>query len=77
MSIAQLKELALALPPEDRADLAQSLLVSLPGHPADVSEDEAAFIEELKRRDEEMSSDPSSCFSHEEVMAEARRRIGC
>jgi hypothetical protein len=30
----------------------------------------------LERRDQEMSTDPSACFSHEEVMAEARRRIG-
>ncbi len=77
MSIAQLKELALALPPEERAELAQSLWVSLDNHPLDVSEDEKAFREELLRRDEEMNSNPSACFSHEEVMAEARRRIGC
>jgi putative addiction module component (TIGR02574 family) len=77
MSITQLKELALALPPEERADLAQSLWVSLGDHPLDVSEDENAFIQELKRRDQEMSTDPDSCSTHEEVMAEARRRIGC
>jgi putative addiction module component (TIGR02574 family) len=77
VSITQIKELALALPPEERADLAQSLWVSLNNHPLDVSEDETAFRQELLRRDQEMSSDPSSCFSHEEVMAEARRRIGC
>ena len=77
MSIAQLKELALALPPEERIDLAQLLWSSLEKHPSDVSEDEDAFRQELLRRDQEMSSDPSSCFSHEEVMAEARRRIGC
>lgn len=77
MSIAQLKELALALPVEQRVDLAQVLWSSLDNHPPDVSVDEEAFKQELLRRDQEMSSDPSSCFSHEEVMAEARRRIGC
>jgi putative addiction module component (TIGR02574 family) len=77
MSIAQLKELALALSPEERADLAQSLWSSLSKHPRNISEDENAFQQELLRRDQEMSSDPSACFSHDEVMAEARRRIGC
>jgi putative addiction module component (TIGR02574 family) len=77
MSIAQLKELILALPPEERADLAQSLWISLHNPATDISEDEAAFQQELMRRDQEMSTDPSACFSHEEVMAEARRRIGC
>jgi len=77
VSIAQLKELALALPPEERIDLAQLLWSSLDNHPPDITQDERAFQQELLRRDQEMSSDPSSCSSHEEVMAEARRRIGC
>jgi putative addiction module component (TIGR02574 family) len=76
MSIAQLKELVLALPPEERADLAQTLWISLNNPATDISEDEDAFKGELERRDQEMSTDPSACFSHEEVMAEARRRIG-
>jgi len=49
----------------------------LDNHPPDITQDERAFQQELLRRDQEMSSDPSSCSSHEEVMAEARRRIGC
>ena len=77
MSITQIKELALALPVEQRVDLAQLLWSSLDNHPSDVTHDENAFQQELMRRDQEMSSDPSSCFSHDEVMAEARRRIGC
>jgi putative addiction module component (TIGR02574 family) len=77
VSITQLKELALALPPEERADLAEVLWESLHDHPLDVGQDEGAFMQELKRRDQEMSADPNSCSTHEEVMAEARRRLGC
>ncbi|MCE0483945.1 MAG: addiction module protein [Methylacidiphilales bacterium] len=76
MSITQIKEMALALPVEQRVDLAQPLWSSLENHPSDITGDEAAFQDELKRRDQEMSADPSSCSSHEEVMTEARRRIG-
>ena len=76
MSIAQLKELALALPPEELADLAEILWDSvLPEFPQGA--DEGDLIAELRRRDLEMSSDPSACFSHEEVMAHARRIAGC
>jgi putative addiction module component (TIGR02574 family) len=67
----------LALPVEQRVNLAQLLWSSLEDHPVDVSQNEEAFIQELKRRDQEMTSDPSSCFSHEEVMAEARRIAQC
>jgi putative addiction module component (TIGR02574 family) len=77
MSIAQIKELALALPVEQRVDLAQLLWSSLDNHPPDVSLDEEAFRQELQRRDDEMSSDPSACLTHEEVMTEARRQLGC
>ncbi len=75
MSIAQIKELALALPVEQRVDLAQLLWNSLDNHPMDTDQDESAFQQELLRRNQEMSSDPTSCFSHEDVMTEARRRI--
>ncbi len=77
MSIAQIKELALALPVEQRVDLAQLLWSSLDNHPPDVSKDEEAFRKELNRRDDEMSADPSIGLTHEEVMAEARRQLGC
>ncbi len=76
MSIAQIKELALALPPEERVGLAEILWESvLPEfHPETA---EADFVAELLRRDQEMTADPSSCFTHEEVMAHARRIAGC
>lgn len=76
MSITQIKELALALPPEERADLAEILWESvLPEFPSETKDSD--FVAELHRRDQEMSSDPSSCFSHEEVMAHAKRIAGC
>jgi putative addiction module component (TIGR02574 family) len=76
VSIAQLKELALALPPEERADLAEILWESVLPEFQPGTED-SDFVAELRRRDQEMSSDPSSCYSHEEVMAHARRIAGC
>ena len=76
MSITQIKELALALPPEERAGLAEILWDSvLPEYPPGT--DDSDFVAELLRRDQEMSSNPSSCYSHEEVMAHARRIAGC
>jgi putative addiction module component (TIGR02574 family) len=76
MGIEQLREQALALPLEERIALAQTLWESLEAA-SDPVEDESAFLEELKRRDEEMTNDPTSCHSHDEVMAEARRRLAC
>jgi putative addiction module component (TIGR02574 family) len=74
MSITQLKELALALPPEERADLAEILWQSLDDVAAPISDE---FLRELQRRDEEMDRGIGVGHTHEEVMAEARRRLQC
>jgi putative addiction module component (TIGR02574 family) len=76
MSITRIRELALALPPEERADLAEILWESvLPEFQADTEYSD--FAAELRRRDEEMTNDPASCYTHEEVMAHAKRIAGC
>ena len=76
MSIAQIKELALALPPEERADLAGILWDSVLPEFQPGTED-SDFVAELRRRDEEMSNGSVPCYTHEEVMAHARRIAGC
>jgi putative addiction module component (TIGR02574 family) len=74
MSIAQLKELALALPPEERADLADVLWESLDDSVAPISDE---FLRELQRRDAEMESGKVIGRTHDEVMVEAKRRLQC
>jgi putative addiction module component (TIGR02574 family) len=76
MSITQIKELVLALPPDERADLAEILWDSiLPGFQPGTEDSD--FAAELHRRDEEMSNGSVPCYTHEEVMAHARRIAGC
>ena len=76
MSITQIKELVLALPPDEWADLAEILWESvLPEFQPDTKY--ADFAAELRRRDEEMSNGSVPCYPHEEVMAHARRIAGC
>jgi putative addiction module component (TIGR02574 family) len=74
MSTAQIKELALSLPDQERADLAQALWESLDASFFPVSEE---FLAELERRDQKISSGEVSCHTHEEVMAKAKRVLGC
>jgi len=74
MSVAELKQLALALPPEDRADLAEVLWESLDETVPPISDE---FLRELERRDKEMESGEVVGHTHEEVMAEAKRRLQC
>ena len=62
---------ALALPPEQRAELAERLWLSVEGP---LAEDEALF-EEIKRREAEIESGAQT-FSHEEVMRDARKALG-
>jgi hypothetical protein len=59
--IAEIEKQALSLPDQDRANLADLLIASLPEDFID--EDE---LEEALRRDREMDEDPSKVLSHEE-----------
>ena len=72
-TVADLEETMLALPEPERARLAGSLVRSLtPG-------DEAiwqAWLDEAERRDREMGDDPEAGVPAEEVLREARSRLG-
>ena len=62
----------LALPEEDRAELAQILLDSLaPGLP----EDDPAFLEELARREENILSGKAIGIPAEEALARIEARL--
>jgi len=74
MSTAQIRDLALTLSPEERADLAEALWESLDSSFLPVSEE---FLAELERRDQKMSNGDVVSSTHEEVMAKARRATGC
>jgi len=68
--VSELLKKALALPPEARAALADSLLESLDEEPVDEGV-EAAWSEEIKRRIEEIDSGKVQMIPYEEV----RRRL--
>jgi putative addiction module component (TIGR02574 family) len=68
--VSELLKKALALPPEARAALAESLLESLDDEPADEGV-EAAWAEEIQRRIEEIDSGKVQLILYEEV----RRRL--
>jgi putative addiction module component (TIGR02574 family) len=74
MSTAQIKELVLSLPAEERADLAQTLWESLDASFFPISEE---FLAELERRDQKIASGEVTCHTHEEVMAKAKRALEC
>jgi putative addiction module component (TIGR02574 family) len=63
---------AMALPPEQRFELAQRLWESVEGQ---LDEDEELFAE-IERRNMEMDSGAVQTYSHEEVMRDARRALG-
>jgi putative addiction module component (TIGR02574 family) len=68
--VSDLLKKALALPPEARAALADSLLESLDGEPPGEGV-EAAWYAEIKRRIEEIDSGKAKMIPYEEV----RRRL--
>ncbi len=68
--VSELLKKALALPPNARAALAESLLESLDDQPAEEGV-EAAWSEEIKRRIEEIDSGKVQMIPYEEV----RRRL--
>ena len=75
MSIDQLTAEALSLPPEERETLAQKLWESI-----DDQEEldlEPEYMREVLRRVEELRSGKVVGIPWEEVLASARREIGC
>jgi putative addiction module component (TIGR02574 family) len=62
----------LALPPDQRFELAQRLWASVEGQ---IDEDEALFAE-IERRSAEMAQGSVQTFSHDEVMRDARKALG-
>lgn len=72
LSFDVLASQVLALPPEQRVELAQRLWNSVENQ---LDEDEA-FVAELERRSAEMEAGTVKTYSHEEVMQAARKAIG-
>ena len=66
-----LTDQALALPPEQRFELAQRLWISVEGQ---LESDEALFAE-IARRDAEIESGKAQTYSHEEVIRDAARKL--
>lgn len=73
--LEQLKEDLLALPPQSRASLAQALIESLDeGHDEDA---ETLWLEEIKRRDEEIKRGRAVLKPADQVLRDARERLRC
>lgn len=70
---------ALTLPTDERIELARRLWDSIEEgwERLDSEESERLAVQEALRRDAEMSSGLVKGIPHEEVMAKARRTIGC
>lgn len=73
MSLDKLKEEAMKLASEARAELAHALLVSIEDLSA--AEIERLWIDEAVRRNEEIDSGRVSLRSREEVLKDARVRL--
>jgi putative addiction module component (TIGR02574 family) len=74
MTIDELKAEALRLNPEERAELASDLLVSLDD--LRESEIEKVWVEEAMRRDAALDSGAARAIPADEVFAAARARLG-
>lgn len=70
--VDELSKRARALPPEDRARLAEELLASLDPHDADV---EAAWDVELRRRIDEIDRGEARLVPADEAFAAVRRAL--
>jgi putative addiction module component (TIGR02574 family) len=74
MSTVEIRDLALQLPPADRAMLARDLLASLPeAEPAD--DVEAAWIEEIEARAEAYDAGLASAEDWEVSLERVRERL--
>ncbi len=71
--VAELSAQAKALPPEERARLAEELLASLDPHEVEV---EAAWDEELRRRIDEVEHGAVQVVPAEQAFAQVRRALG-
>ena len=72
-NLEELEKQALALPAEERASLAESLLASL--HTSHIAEVEAAWATEIDRRVTAYERGEATLVPVEEVFAKARRII--
>jgi putative addiction module component (TIGR02574 family) len=71
--VAELSARAKALPPEDRARLAEELLASLDPHDPEV---ETAWDEELRRRIDEVERGIVQLIPADQAFAQVRRALG-
>jgi putative addiction module component (TIGR02574 family) len=71
MSTSELIQQALDLPEHERFHLVEAIMDSFPAGLLDHPVSDAEFSAELRRRGEEMASDPSACVS----MADVRRQV--
>ena len=74
MTIDELKAEALRLAPEERAELASELLVSLDD--LSESETEGLWLEEAERRDVALDDGSAKAIPADEVFSSARARLG-
>lgn len=70
--VDELEALALKLSPEERADLADRLWISV----ASKEEVETAWAEEIERRVRELEAGEVETIPHEKVIAELRAKYG-
>ena len=73
MTITELKSIALGLPPEERAELACDLLLSLDS--LSEQEIEQLWLEEASRREAEIDAGTARLIPGDQVFAEARARL--
>jgi putative addiction module component (TIGR02574 family) len=72
----RLTSTVLALPPQQRAQLAQQLWGSIEEQ-AKASSLADAEMDDIKRRDREISQGKVRCKTHKQAMRAARKAIGC
>ena len=75
MTTQQITLEAMELPLSERVSLAQALWESI--EVGLIDSDEKSVVREALKRDQELSSGAIEGRSHEEVMKDARRSIGC
>ena len=74
MSASEILQHALSLPPDERADIAHSLLQSLPGAPK-LYETEEELVAELNRRMARIESSQETFFDGEETLRRVRQAL--